>query len=248
MKEFLVILFVFYAVMSAGNGNLADECRKVEAWIGKNYPAGSVSFRLQSNRLQHIRTSQSSEQQKIEQLQEIFPKAFNSHWKQELKIARQQGITFSADNKTLLKCPKNITEVVVPGCVTTIAARAFERCSRLKRITLPSGLTEIGYDAFEWCTELESITIPDSVKSIGSMAFAQCSGLKEIVVPHGVTAIEKGTFDECKNLQGIAIPDSVQNIGWVAFTGCGNLKKVTISKDCTVANNAFPKECEVTRR
>ena len=202
MKEFLVILFVFYAVMSAGNGNLADECRKVEAWIGKNYPAGSVSFRLQSNRLQHIRTSQSSEQQKIEQLQEIFPKAFNLHWKQELKIARQQGITFSADNKTLLKCPKNITEVVVPGCVTTIAARAFAGCSRLKRITLPSGLTEIGYDAFAWCTELESITIPDSVK----------------------------------------------NIDLGAFQRCGDLKKVTISKDCTVDNDAFPKECEVTRR
>jgi hypothetical protein len=46
-----------------------------------------------------------------------------------------------------------ITEVVLPEGVTTIAACAFKACSRLNKVSIPAGVTRIGDCAFGWWTE-----------------------------------------------------------------------------------------------
>ena len=60
-------------------------------------------------------------------------------WEEELQTAKNQGITFSKDNKTLLKCPSSLYgKVVIPSCVTNIDDNAFYDCSNLTRIRIPS--------------------------------------------------------------------------------------------------------------
>ena len=72
------------------------------------------------------------------------------------------GVEYSDDKKTLVRCPEEATEITILDSVTSIADCAFWGCS-----------------------ELTSIVIPDSVTSIGSSAFFCCSGLKEIRIPKG---------------------------------------------------------------
>ena len=73
-----------------------------------------------------------------------------------------------------------ITDLVIPGSVTSIGAYAFEGCSGLKSVTIPSSVTSIGDSAFSGCTGLTSVTIPSSVTSIGAYAFEGCSGLTNV--------------------------------------------------------------------
>ena len=72
------------------------------------------------------------------------------------------GVEYSDDKKTLIKCPKKVTEITIIG-----------------------GVTSIGEEAFYGCSGLTSLVIPEGVKSIGWCAFDGCSGLNEIRIPKG---------------------------------------------------------------
>ncbi len=56
-----------------------------------------------------------------------------------------------------------ITNVNLPGSLTSIGERAFYRCYDLISITIPSQVTTIGDEAFKDCTNLRSITMEPTV-------------------------------------------------------------------------------------
>ena len=80
-----------------------------------------------------------------------------------------------------------ITDLVIPGSVTSIGSYTFYGCSGLTSVTIPDSVTSIGDSAFSGCSGLTNITIPDSVTSIGNSAFYGCSALKKIIF-NGTTA------------------------------------------------------------
>lgn len=148
-----------------------------------------------------------------------------NNWQEELRIAQDQGIAFSDDNKTLIKCPKTVISVVIPSCVTSIEKEAFYKCENLI-----------------------SITIPDSVTSIESYTFSGCSNLVSVTIPDGVTSIGYKAFDGCTNLTKVTIPASVASIGNEAFDGCTHLTRVTIPQNCRIKRYSFPDHCRVIRK
>ena len=83
------------------------------------------------------------------------------------------------DNNLLQKYP-NLTNVTIPGSITSIDSSAFSGCSNLTSITIPNSVTSIGEYVFHNCTNLTSVTIPDGVTSIGRYAFRDCSSLTSI--------------------------------------------------------------------
>ncbi|MBR2625001.1 MAG: leucine-rich repeat domain-containing protein [Lentisphaeria bacterium] len=113
---------------------------------------------------------------------------FAGDWQRELKTAKEQGMIFSEDNRTLLKVPEKVTSVVIPSCVTAIGENAFYKCHDLSTLTIPGGVESIGKEAFLWCRRLKQIEISEGVKSIGEKAFANCRNLKKLELP--VTAVE----------------------------------------------------------
>ena len=70
-----------------------------------------------------------------------------------------------------------ITNLVIPECVTSIGDCAFLGCSGLTSMTIPNSVTSIGDRAFLGCSGLTTITIGNSVTCIGDYAFSRCSGL-----------------------------------------------------------------------
>ena len=109
------------------------------------------------------------------------------------------GVLFSKDKKTLLKCPQGKSGVyTVPAGVTTIGQRAFDNCSELTGIVLPEGLQEIDQFAFQ-STTISSMTIPSSVITIYDGVFSGNSSLASL------TFDDAGDWYSTNDLQALRI-------------------------------------------
>ena len=75
---------------------------------------------------------------------------------------------------------KEITNLVIPNSISSIAPIAFYHCSSLTSVTIPNSVTSIGESAFSNCSGLTSVKIPNSVTSIGERAFYGCKGLEKV--------------------------------------------------------------------
>jgi hypothetical protein len=75
-----------------------------------------------------------------------------------------------------------LTNIIIPGYVSTIPDSVFRNCSGLLGIQLPDDLTTIGEYVFAGCKRIQSLTIPSKVRHIGDHAFLGCSALQAINV------------------------------------------------------------------
>ncbi len=101
-----------------------------------------------------------------------------------LAYSSMDGVLFSKDRKTLLRCPQGKSGAyTVPAGVTTIGPNAFGNCRKLTGIVLPEGLQAIGQYAFG-LTNIASMTIPSSVITIYEDVFS------------GNTSLTSLTFDD----------------------------------------------------
>lgn len=134
---------------------------------------------------------------------------------------------------------EKLTEVVIPNSVKYIGKKAFYLCTNLNNIVLPDGIVTIGKEAFGGCHHLTSITIPDSVTEIGDSAFGNC-GLTTFTFPKSLTMINNNLFWNCRNLTEVSIPNSITKIGDGAFHMCFNLTSVHIPDSVTtIGTSAF---------
>ncbi|MBR6249908.1 MAG: leucine-rich repeat protein [Bacteroidales bacterium] len=135
----------------------------------------------------------------------------------------------------------NIKTVNFDG-VTSIGAKAFNRCSQIESVTFSEGtqLKSIGSFAFWNCNALKSISIPTSVTAIDNYAFCGCTSLASVNIPDGIETIGEETFMNCA-ITSITIPASVTSIGQSAFSGC-KLQSVVFaegSKLVSIGERAF---------
>ena len=186
-------------------------------------------------------------------------------------IAAWCNISFGAYYANPLKCAHHlysdanteITQLVIPSGVTSIANSAFIGCTGLTSVTIPEGVTSIGEEAFMDCSNLASITTPNSLTDIGDDAFKNTALLNnqtgvvylgniaykyagtmpantEVVIREGTTFIAPSAFQFCANLISISIPSSVTTIGERAFQSCDGLTNVVIPEGVTtIGNYAF---------
>lgn len=119
------------------------------------------------------------------------------------------GILYTADGATLLKCPEHYFDpVAVPDGVRTIAERAFQN-SKITSVVLPNTLNEIGYAAFSWCYHLTKVTIPASVTTLERSVFMGCDYLKYAKIESEV--VGENMFYDCKSLSTIILGPKVKN-------------------------------------
>ena len=161
-------------------------------------------------------------------IQNPFPRGIAISYPAEGSIIEKEVI-YRADKSVIYFAPLDITDIEIPGSVTSIGNSAFRSCTGLTTISIPASVTSIGNSAFYYCTGLTSIEIGSSVTEIGSNAFSDCSGLTSVEIPGSVTSIGDYAFYYCRGLKSVVIPGSVTAIGSDAFIGCSGLTKVEIS-------------------
>ena len=102
------------------------------------------------------------------------------------------------------------------GDITSIGISAFDGCSKLTSIQIPKSVSTIAEKAFQKCSALEySEEILSGIINIGSYAFYGCN-FPELVIPSGVEVIGDHAFMAC-NIKSLTIPDTVTHIGDWAF-------------------------------
>ncbi len=157
------------------------------------------------------------------------------------------GVTCNvvAIGESAFRLCKELTSVIIPENVITIADKAFEYCV-ITKLSIPSTLSSIGEYAFSdsRITELYISDIAsfcnlsvdwfdyryaDCILSHSNHLFMNGVEVTELVVPDGVTKINNGVFAGAKMLTSVTIPGSVTEIGEKAFYQCENLKVVSIS-------------------
>jgi uncharacterized repeat protein (TIGR03803 family) len=143
-----------------------------------------------------------------------------------------------------------LTDVTIPGSVTSIGDNAFDGCVQLANVTIGNSGTNIGdmaigASAFQSCSEITNLTIGNSVASIGNSAFAYCNSLRNVAIPNSVTNIGDKAFAFCRNLTSVTIGDHVINIGSYAF-GNSPLPSVTIPNSVTSIGTYAFYDCPLT--
>jgi hypothetical protein len=136
-------------------------------------------------------------------------------------------------SKAFLEC-ESIVNVTIPESILTVGVRAFESCSKLKRVTFlkHTQAVTIHSQAFKNCTALVEIVLPENLE-ITSEAPAQslfvgCKSLTHIILPNTVTKISTRMFEKCSSLTSIVIPDTVEEIGPYAFKDCTQLQNIIV--------------------
>ncbi len=157
----------------------------------------------------------------------------------DLAAAKAQGIIFSDDNKTLVKCPADLSgEVVIPSCVTHIWNKAFDGCKKITKVTIPDNVVSIGSAAFNGCTTLVEVNIGDGVTAVGDGAFANCSSLEKVNMGENVVSIGESAFFRCSKLSAVVIPEKVETIGNRAFQECNALTEIIIPDSVKIIGNS----------
>lgn len=124
------------------------------------------------------------------------------------------GVTFSADGKTLIAYPEDKTDAhyTVPRGVVEIGDGAFFQNGHLTRVTLPDTVTVIGTAAFQYCESLQQIDLPERLSELGQGAFAG-TGLTTLRIPVGVKDLPAELLFHMPRLTDVYLSRSVMSIG-----------------------------------
>lgn len=153
-------------------------------------------------------------------------------------------------NNAFAEYKGNLTELVLPTGLESIASSAFSSCTF--SLTIPATVTDFditaltGYGGgFDKVTFKEgapaNFVKQDGVLSgNGAVITVFDKTITTCTIPEGVTSIGDQAFSGCSNLTIITLPDSLQSIGDSAFSGCSALTTVEGGSHLTsVGRSAF---------
>ncbi len=153
------------------------------------------------------------------------------------KIGREAGSTDVISGYVI---GSNVTKVIIPPTVTTIAADAFRNSASLAIVEIASGsgLESIGKNAFANCQNLTTINITKNISTIDSSAFNNCVKLTNISFENRATndpvkklVIMDRVFYGCVALTSITLPLHIDVIGEYSFANCTKLNNVVLTED-----------------
>lgn len=130
---------------------------------------------------------------------------------------------------TLVNYDENVSRVIIPNFVYSIADKAFSERGNIKAVEMGASITGIGNYAFRMCYGMREIVLPEEVEEFGVGVFENCWALESVALPSGVKRIDRDMFLECNTLRDIFIPDSVSEIDATAFDQTPLLERLVIS-------------------
>jgi len=104
------------------------------------------------------------------------------------------GVVYNKQQTILEQFPPGFTGgYTIPNTVTSVADDAAEGC-KLTDLIVPGSVTSIGEVSFQGCGNLTNVTMSNGVSSIGVFAFADSPKLATVTIPATVTSLPFGAF------------------------------------------------------
>jgi len=181
-----------------------------------------------------------------------------------VEIPGDAGITSIGEN-AFEGCDQ-LTGIIVPGCIQTVADGAFRSCTALETAVFEEGVQSIGKNVFAGCGALKSITLPMSVTSIdgnilsgldaeischnGSYAmrwavrydvdYTLINGGTIMYLPGWLEEIKAGAFEGDSSIECVFAGESLTTVGSKAFARCTGLVSINLPQSVTsIADDAF---------
>lgn len=155
-----------------------------------------------------------------------------------------EGVLFSRDGKTLLRCPagKCGTYEIPPGTLF-LANNAFAGCENLTGITVPDGVTTLTQNIFSSGVRLEEIHLPATITEIGEYTLPGYGAIRRVEVKEGNRRYRSvdGVLFEGEELiyyplchgQSYDVPAGTKRIRNSAFSNSEKLETVSIPRSVT---------------
>lgn len=136
------------------------------------------------------------------------------------------GVLFSEDGVTLIKCPQayKAEEYKIPVGTKTVGVAAFKKCNGISAVVLPAGCT-LSESAFYNCGNLGTFTFNGDLREIPDYCFFGCVLLKEFTVPMGTEKIGEYGFFGCVGIKKLSVPETVLSIADTAFEYCTGVEE-----------------------
>ena len=150
------------------------------------------------------------------------------------------GVLYTADMKSLIKCPPTKKKLDIPEGVENVCSYSFIENESIESVNMPQSVVKIGWHAFDGCKNLRYINLPKYMEKIVACAFSECSSLEKVIIPNGIKDIEDSVFSGCKSLKTVKIPYSVEKIEQYAFCGCVSLTELLLPNNIKeIGKSAF---------
>ena len=104
--------------------------------------------------------------------------------------------------------------------VAAIGKSAFGSNVELTKVVIPASVDSLASYAFYAATGLEEVVMQNSVRVIDDYAFGQCSKLEKVNVSNALQSIGNSAFVNCSALKNVEFPSSVKDFGTSVFYGC----------------------------
>lgn len=136
-----------------------------------------------------------------------------------------------------------ITNLMIPMGVQTIAPYAFCGVQSIKSVVFPDDVESIGDWAFADSGLEGTLTLPKSLKQIGKTAFA-INKFSEVAFSEALTEIANYAFSGNELLFSVKLPDSLELMGSNAFSYCTDLKEFYFGSHITAIPEELFRACE----
>lgn len=115
-------------------------------------------------------------------------------------------VDFCIYNGNLLQYNGCEQHVVIPDCVKTVSAYAFQSADTVETIEMPDSIEDIEMYAFAECAHLKKVWLSENLGTVSKGAFSGCTELESIDLS-GVVYIEPEAFRDCISLRDVTMPD-----------------------------------------
>ena len=115
---------------------------------------------------------------------------------------------------TFVGCSNLAVDIIWPKAITSVPARIFLGCNKLKSITFSEGLTYVDYAAFQGCNEITEMILPNTFKTAAKHAFGSMEKLKVLNLGAGFQKFTSTNFDyettqNDKSLKYVYLPGNI---------------------------------------